>query len=212
MAISDNIKFLREYTKLSQSDFGSLFGVSDKAVSTWEKGTRDPRMGVIQKMADKFGLRKSDIIDGDVSTLMGRTASIHVPNGFIPMPNMTKIPLVGTIACGIPILAEENIEGYVDVPDNIHADFALRCKGDSMTGARINDGDIVYIRSQKIVDNGQIAAVRIGEEATLKRIYVYPNKVVLQAENPAFEPLVYINSELEQIEVIGKAVAFTSVI
>lgn len=215
MAISDNIKFLRDYADLSQADFGALFGVSDKAVSTWEKGTREPRMGIIQKMADKFGLRKSDIIDGDVCMLLGHTklqTSSEVPDGFIPLPSTSKIPLVGTIACGVPILAEENIEGYVDLPDNIRADFALRCKGDSMIGARIKDGDIVYIRTQPVVDNGQIAAVRVGEEATLKRVYIYPNKVILQAENPSFEPLVFINSELDQIDIIGKAVAFTSVI
>lgn len=131
-------------------------------------------------------------------------------DNIIPMPEMNKIPLVGTIACGTPILAEENIEDLISMPKHIHADFALQCKGDSMINARIFDGDIVYIRQQPDVDNGQIAAVLIDNEATLKRVYKYPNKLVLQPENPAYEPLVYVGYELEQIRILGKAVAFTS--
>lgn len=87
------------------------------------------------------------------------------------MPKTKKVPLIGTIACGTPILAVENIECDVDMPENIRADFALRCKGDSMIDAHIYDGDIVYIRKQPIVDNGEIAAVIIDDEATLKRFY-----------------------------------------
>lgn len=213
MAISDNIYFLRNYLKLSQSEFGAMFGVSDKAVSTWEKGTREPRMGVIQKMADKFGLKKSDIIDADISTMF--TSADSLANSTNIPPNMTplktkKLPLVGQIACGLPILAEENISRYVDVLDSVRADFCLECKGNSMTGARINDGDIVCIRLQPEVEPGQIAAVRIGEEATLKRVYYYPDKLVLQAENPAYPPQVYTDQDLEDIEIIGKAVAFVS--
>lgn len=130
--------------------------------------------------------------------------------GIIPMPEMRKIPLLGTIACGEPILAAENIEQEVDMPVNIKADFALRCKGDSMIGARINDGDIVYIRKQCEVYNGQIAAVLIGEEATLKRVYYYPEKLVLNPENPAYEPMIYVGSELEDVKILGLAVSFTS--
>lgn len=213
MAISDNIKFLREYSDLSQADFGALFGVSGKAVSTWEKGTREPRMGVIQKMADKFGLLKSDIIDGDVSTLMHRAKSSptsDIPKGFIPVPNTTKIPLVGAIACGVPILAEENVEGYVELPDNIRADFALRCKGDSMIGAGIRDGDIVYIRkTNEIPRNGRITAVRIEDEATLKRFYLQGDTVRLVAENPAVPTLVFVGEEINSLAVEGLAVGYT---
>lgn len=212
MAISDNVKFLREYADLSQSDFGALFGVSDKAVSTWENGTREPRMGVIQKMADRFGLRKIDIIDGDVSVLLTRKTSrdsSDIPEGFTPLPTTTKIPLVGTIACGVPILAEENVEGYVDLPDNIRADFALRCKGDSMMGAGIQSGDIVYIRKQQEVNNGQIAAVRIDDEATLKRFYKYSDCVQLIAENPAVPPIVRTKEEMNDVYIEGIAVGYT---
>ena len=133
-------------------------------------------------------------------------------DNILPMPKLRKLPRLGTIACGEPILAEENIEDYDSVPENIKADFTLKCKGDSMINARILDGDIVYIRQQPDVESGEIAAVLIGNEATLKRVYKYENKIVLQPENPKYEPLVFVGEELNQISIIGKAVSFTSMI
>ena len=128
---------------------------------------------------------------------------------------MKQIPLVGTIACGQPITAVEEVSEMVDMPDHIRADFALRCKGDSMVGARIYDGDMVYIRQQPQVENGEIAAVLIEDgaeyaEATLKRVYLSDSQRVLQAENPLFRPLVFAGPEIEKIRILGKAVAFTS--
>lgn len=134
------------------------------------------------------------------------------PDNIIPMPKTYRVPLLGTIACGEPILAAENIEDDVDIPEHIHADFALRCKGDSMINARIHDGDIVYIRQQPAVNNGEIAAVLIGDEATLKRVYVYEDHVVLQPENPSYEPLVYFGETMSTVRILGKAVGFTSII
>ena len=120
---------------------------------------------------------------------------------------MTTIPLVGSIACGTPITAEENIEARIGIPAAWRADFALTCHGDSMA-PKICDGDIVCIRKQQEVENGEIAAVRIGEEATLKRFYRQGDTVLLQAENPTFAPLVYANHQLDEIEIEGKAVGF----
>lgn len=100
----------------------------------------------------------------------------------------------------------------VEVPDFIHADFALRCKGESMINARIFDGDVVYIRKQPTVENGQIAAVLVGDEATLKRVTVYEDKIVLEAANPLFDPLVFRGEEMNQVEILGKAVGFTGLI
>jgi repressor LexA len=125
---------------------------------------------------------------------------------------MNSIPLIGTIACGEPILAEENIEAMVDIPAHIRADFALRCKGNSMINARIFDGDIVYIRQQPTVDNGQIAAVLINDEATLKRVRLFPDHIVLEPENPQFRPLVYWENEMNSVRILGLAVAFTSMV
>ena len=138
--------------------------------------------------------------------------SSSLPDNIIPMPELRPIPLVGAIACGDPILAEENIEEYIQIPKHIHADFALTCRGDSMINARIFDGDIVYIRQQETVTNGEIAAVLIGSEATLKRVKLFDDHIVLEPENPMYKPLVYWNEEMNTVRILGKAVAFTSAI
>ena len=128
------------------------------------------------------------------------------------MPPMHKVPLLGAIACGAPILADEHIEEYVDIPKHIHADFALTCKGDSMINARIFDGDIVYIRQQDSVENGEIAAVLIDSEATLKRVKLYGDHISLEPWNPMYKPLVFWNEEMNDVRILGKAVAFTSAV
>lgn len=126
----------------------------------------------------------------------------------MPLPETCKVPLVGRIACGQPITAEENIEDYLDVPVGHHVDFALLCEGDSMVDAGIDDGDVVYIRKQPDVENGQIAAVRIDNEATLKRVYKYVDRIVLQPENRAYPPLTYVGAEMNQVTIEGKAVGW----
>lgn len=101
-------------------------------------------------------------------------------------------------------------EACVEAGANIRADFCLRVKGDSMINARICDGDIVFIKKQPDVNDGEIAAVLIGNEATLKRVYKKKNEIILVAENPAYKPLVYKNEELNEIRILGKAIAFQS--
>lgn len=133
-----------------------------------------------------------------------------IPN-LMPMPKMKKVPLIGTIQCGEPVLADENIEDYYDIPSNISADFALKCKGDSMVGARIFDGDIAYIRQQPDVENGEIAAVLIDDEATLKRVYkIGDNLIELRAENPRFKSLYFEGEKLQDVHIVGKAIYFLS--
>lgn len=121
-----------------------------------------------------------------------------------------KFPLLGNVACGQPILATENFEGYIESGSDIHADFCLRAKGDSMVNARILDGDIVFIRKQDMVENGEIAAVLIDNEATLKRFYISNDIVQLNAENPSYAPQIYKKEELNGIRILGKAIAFQS--
>ena len=125
------------------------------------------------------------------------------------MPKMVKVPLVGSIACGTPILAEQNIDGHVDAPEDIRCDFALRCKGDSMIGAGIHDGDAVYIHIQPEVENGEIAAVRIGEEATLKRVYLHTDYIELRPENSVYESIIRRREEMNDVHIEGKAVGYT---
>lgn len=200
MSIASNIKRLRVDAGLSQAELGKIAGVTDKAVSTWEAGLKTPRMGAVEKMAAYFGVAKSAILDD--------TCQAAIPPGFIPVPEMKKVPLVGRIACGTPILAQENIEDYVDVPKDRHVDFCLTCSGDSMIEAGIDDGDTVYIRKQPDVENGEIAAVRIGDEATLKRVYKYPDCIVLEAENRAYAPLRYFKEDMNNVVIEGKAVGW----
>ena len=121
--------------------------------------------------------------------------------------SVSRIPLVGAIACGEPILAFENVKELIPVPPHVRADFALTCEGESMINARIFPGDIVYIQQQPVVDNGEIAAVLIGDEATLKRVYVFSNRLTLMPENPLFEPKHYVGEEMNQVQILGKAVA-----
>lgn len=201
MTIGENIKRLRIEHGLDQITLGKIAGVSDKAVSSWENNNSVPRMGAIEKMSRYFKIKKSDIIEGDSSDL-SCFSSISTQ----------KLPLLGDIACGSPIEASEEIGVYIESNSPIVADFCLRCKGDSMIGARIYDGDIVFIRKQDMVDNGEIAAVIIDNEATLKKVYYYPenNMFILKAANDKYTDLVYTGEKLNHIRILGKAVSFYS--
>lgn len=194
MSIGDNIKRIRTSHRLSQAELGKIAGVSDKAVSTWESDIKVPRMGAVEKISRYFGIPKSSILDDST-----------IPAGFEPLPATDTVPLVGRIACGQPITAEENLEGYVTVPSAWHATFTLHCCGDSME-PRIKDGDLVAIRKDVQIENGEIAAVRIDDEATLKHVYLYKDKIILQPENPSYEPIVKIGEEMSDVHIEGKAV------
>lgn len=155
----------------------------------------------------------AEILSTTPAYLMGweESEQIALPSNVRPITTK-RFPLLGEIACGEPIYAEEDHESYVDASADIKADFCLIAKGDSMNGARIYNGDIVFIRRQPSVNNGEIAAVVIDNEATLKRWYYYPEqkKLILSPENPAFAPLVYVNEELATVLCLGKAVCFMS--
>lgn len=133
----------------------------------------------------------------------------EIPLGFQPLPRTHKVPIVGHIACGQPITAEENIEDYADVPEGKRVDFCLLCEGDSMIDAGIDDGDVVYIRKQPDIENGEIAAVRIGDEATLKRVYKAEGQVTLMPANAAYPPLVFVGDQINMLSIEGKAVGWT---
>lgn len=206
MTTGQRMKSRRKEIGLSAERVAEILGISPATIYRYEKGD-------IEKVPGHLLGPIAKALQTTPAYLMGWDSSgSSLPSNIIPMPSTYKVPLIGTIACGQPILAVENADEVVEVPEYIHADFALRCKGDSMIEARIYDGDIVYIRSQPEVENGQIAAVRIGEEATLKKVRVFPDMIILEPANQAFEPLVYRNEELNEIEVLGKAVAFTSTI
>ncbi|MDU7243973.1 MAG: S24 family peptidase [Clostridiales bacterium] len=199
-----NIQYYLEKKDFTQRELAKFVGVSNTTVNNWVNGYSMPRMNKVDLICSFFGISRSDLLEDNPPTLYDTYDNI--------LPITTKkIPLLGEIACGEPIYADQDLESYVEVGANIHADFALRAKGDSMIGARINDGDLVFIRKQPMVANGEIAAVIIDDEATLKRIYYQTGEhLVLQAENPAYQPLVYENCDLDQIHILGKAIAFQS--
>lgn len=196
-----DIQRRRKELGLTLEQVGKIVGVSKSTVRKWETG-------YIENMKrDKIALLAQALQTSPLE-IMGMD-NIKTFDNIMPIKTY-KLPLIGTIACGAPILAEQNIEEYIDTDSTVKADFCLRCKGDSMINVRIFDGDIVYIRQQPDVENGEIAAVCIDDEATLKRVYKYPNRLELRPENPTFPVLNYEGSELENIRIIGKAVAFLS--
>ena len=205
---SESLVRLRKQDGLTQDQLARALGMAKSSISMYENGKRMPSFEVAEAMADFFNVNMDELCGRDKPAY----ALYPYPDNIIPMPQMNRVPLVGTIACGDPILAEENIEDYIGMPEHVRADFALRCKGDSMIGARIHDGDIVYIRQDAYVNNGDIAAVLIGDEATLKRVYRNENSIIFQPENPAYAPLVFAGQEMEDIRILGKAVAFTSIV
>lgn len=197
----DKLKSLRIKRGLTQEELAEILGTSKQVISRYENNLRSPKVDVVQDYAEKL----------NVSVMYFSDNSIPAAENIIPMPKMRKIPLVGTIACGTPILAVENIEDEVDIPEHIHADFALRCKGDSMIDADIQDGDIVYIRRQDEVVPGQIAAVLVEDEATLKRFYYdeAAGVVTLVPANSAMPPQVYHGETLNHIKILGLVVGLT---
>ena len=203
----------RQELGMTMKQVADAVGVSEATVSRWESGEiANMRRSRIVKLAAILSLSPLDLMNWEGEEKDTRP----LPSSIMPMPKMVKKPLLGTIACGTPILAVENIEEEVGVPEGIQCDFVLRCKGDSMIDARIYDGDLVYLRQQEEVENGQIAAVLIDSgcesEATLKRVYLAEDRITLFPANQAYEPLVYVREEMNSVRIIGKAVAFTSMV
>lgn len=186
------------------TDVADAVGVAPSTIQRYEQGKINRiKLPVVESIAKVLGVDPSWLLQKESSPL---------PSNISPMPETYTVPLLGEIACGKPILAVEDTNETVDVPSWVHADFALKCKGDSMINARIFDGDTVYIQRTPQVETGQIAAVRIGQEATLKKVYYTGSRITLRAANPLYEDLVYEESQLDEVEILGKAVAFTSMI
>ena len=202
---SERLNEALEYRNMTAAELARALNVADATISNYKKGIYAPKQRRTEEISRILNVSVDWLLGADVP--MYRLNFEDVPGNIIPLPKMKKIPLLGTIACGEPILAAENIEALINADENLNADFALRCKGDSMINARIFDGDIVYIREQPDVEDGEIAAVLIGEEATLKRVYKYPSKVVLRPENPLYDDMIYSKEEMNEVRILGKAVA-----
>lgn len=197
---------LRKEHGLTQAELGDILGISYSTISMYERGEREPDFETQEAIADYFNV-SMDYLHGKAFSYYDRNKE-SISSNIFSLQSFKKIPILGTIACGEPILAENNFEGYTRVSEETHADFALRCKGDSMT-PRFVDGDIVLIRNQPIVENGQIAAIIIDNEATLKRVYIKDNQMVLSAENPDFSPIILQGEEISSARILGLAIGYT---
>lgn len=204
MTIGERIKQRRLEIGLSVDQLADIIGKNRATIYRYESNEIEKfPLDILYPLAEALRTSPAYLMGWEDSTL---------PSNIIPMPEMRKIPLLGRIACGAPILAEEHIEEYIDIPKNIHADFALTCQGDSMINARIFDGDIVYIRQQDTVESGEIAAVLIDNDATLKRIRIYDDHISLEPENPQYRPIVLWGEDMNTVRILGKAIAFTSTV
>ena len=201
MKFNERLKELRISKNLTQGELAKLTNLGRSAVGMYESGKREPNFETLEIFADFFNV--------DMNYLLGKSTvknSIFKLKNIVPVEKRT-VPVIGTIAAGTPILADEHIECYVPCEDGCNADFGLRVQGDSMINAEIYDGDIIFIRQQPDADDGQIAAVRIDDSATLKRLYHINGGVMLQSENAAYAPMVFTAENCDDIQVIGLAVA-----
>ncbi|MED2763453.1 helix-turn-helix domain-containing protein [Bacillus thuringiensis] len=188
-----NIKKIREQRNLTQEQFGDKIGVAISTVSDWEKAKSLPRAGVIERISTEFNIHESQLF-----------SDAAIFSKLEPMKNTVQVPIIGNISCGNGVLAYEDIEGYEEIPADWveEGDFFLRVVGDSMTGIRIMHDDLVLIRKQCDVDNGEVAAVCIEDEIVLKRVFKKNGMFILQSENPNYEPIVCTGYDNAQI--IGK--------
>ena len=194
MHVGQRIQQKMAEQKISQNKLAKAAQISQSGLSSIISGAVSPKEVTLQSIAHALNC--------SVSELMG-----EIWPGMIPIIQ-SSVPILGAIPCGKLNISDQNPDGYADLPDGIRADFALRCQGDSMTPTFI-DGDLVLIRSQPEVETGQIAAVNIDGETTLKRVYRHPDGLHLVADNPRYQPIFVSADSDAQIIIHGLAVGYT---
>ena len=200
MDLANNIRYYRKLNKLTQADLANKLDVAPTAISAWEVGRNKPLMDKIEQMSTLFNVKKSDLLGDEIDT----------PTNLVPISraSIVSIPILGTIKCGQPILAEDNITGYrEELSDRLPSGnlFYLKSQGDSMVPT-IPEGSLVLIREQPTVEYGEVAAVLVNgdTEATLKRVKKQGDIVMLIADNPDYPP--YVITDDNPARIIGKAV------
>lgn len=193
---SKNLYRQLELHDITRAELARKLGYPETTVSNWANAVSYPRIDKIQEMADFFGIMKSDLTEEK------STEEHPLPSNLIPINKVNRIPIVGTIAAGKPITATENIDSYIVLNDEYKADFALRIKGDSMIDAGINDGDLALIVKDRPIDNGEIYAVLIDGNATLKKVYKNADYLTLQPCNSSYQPIMV--KEEDEPYIVGK--------
>lgn len=191
--IGRNIEKYRKLKRISAEELGRRVGLTKKTIRRYETGE-------IRIINDRV-IAIADALSIDPALLYEGTDIVE------PVEELTKLPIVGAVSCGNGMLAYQEIEGYEEVPTswlNGGEYFFLRAKGDSMINARIMDGDLLLIRRQEDVDSGEIAAVLIDDEIVLKRVYKTNGTIILQSENPKYQPIVVQKSDMKNVRIIGK--------
>lgn len=202
VGFAERLKKLRENKGLTQQELAELLGISRSAVTKYETGERFPDEAMLKKIAGVLGASLDTLLGHD----SGAPDDFFKPGDLVPAGDVLPVPVVGVIRAGEPVLATENIVGYAYLPAREVKGgtyFYLRVKGDSMSGARIHDGDLVLVRQQDTCEDGEIAVVLLNdEEATLKRVYRTGGMMVLQPENPAYRPMVVREGEARILGVV----------
>ena len=214
--VASNITKFRKSKQLTQKKLADLIGTTNTTICNWEKGVSSVDIDSLYKISKALNVSLGELFDEEsfnntyppLTNAKQKELSL-MPEQVSPV-SVQRVPLLGRVAAGQPILAEEDFENYFEVDADIKCDFCLYVKGDSMKNARINDGDIVFIQQQSDVNNGEIGVVLIDDEATLKRIYKGKNSITLSAENSKYEPIVISADDAMNVRILGKAVAFQS--
>lgn len=197
--IGDNIKYYRKKARYSQEQLARKLGITQGSVSLWENGKNDPDTNTLVQLSKIFAVSLDELTENEPHRDLDSIRVIR-----------NAVPILGNIACGERVTPDTNPDGYTDLPDGVHADFALICKGDSMNPTFI-DGDLVLIRQQPEVENGQIAAVNIDNETTLKHVYRQDHGLLLTADNPVFQPIYVPADSDREIIIHGLAVGYTRI-
>lgn len=200
MTFGEKLRMARREKNLTQRQLAARINAKHNSVSNWENDQNMPDPDTIQHLCWALDVQPNYFFSIE---------SPQYPANMIPSLKMKKVPLLGAIVHADCISTPVQPLGEVELPTQIEADFAVVCQGDSMINARIFDGDIVFIRRQDTVEDGQLAAVALEGEATLKRVRLFPDHIVLESENPMYRPLVFWDEEREHIHILGRAVAFT---
>lgn len=200
--IQKNLTAILADKGMKQVDLAKLLGCTETTVSNWCLGLKAPRMNRIDQIAAVLGVTREDLLTENQQTR-------RVPSNLILMPEMVRLPVVGKIACGSPILAQENIEAFYQAPKEWRANMYLNCQGDSMEPL-IKNGDMVAIREQQDAETDEIVAIMELDSgdgfATLKKLKKRPDRVELWPLNPDYEPIVYLKEEINSLRIIGLAV------